>query len=272
MPGTTSEKVAAHREQVFPDQHFEEHTHTADQLAWVPGGAHIRVGDTSWRLHGDHFAWVPALAEHEMRMTGAEEMFSLYLAPELRLPQARWSRPLALPVDPVAGAIVQSLCLTDADHDRLEASLVLLLHILEHTDESFDTLAVPADPRARTVAEAILAGPDDQHELDEWAEQLAVSTKTLQRAFQSETGLTFGQWRTRARLYAAERLIVEGSTVQEAADRSGYSTATGFIKAFRQLFGSTPAAYARAKRGHRPPAARRPRARSRTEADSSGLS
>lgn len=84
-----------------------------------------------------------------------------------------------------------------------------------------------------------------------------MSTKTLQRAFQSETGLTFGQWRTRARLYAAERLIVDGCTVQEASDLSGYATATGFIKAFRQLFGSTPAAYARAKRGHRPAPGRR---------------
>jgi AraC-like DNA-binding protein len=240
----------AHREQVFPDQHIEEHTHAADQLAWVPGGAHIRIGETNWRLHGDHFAWVPALAEHEMKMAGAHEMFSLYLSPELRLPQPRWSRPLALPVDPVAGAIVRNLCTVEADGSRLHASLTLLLNILEHTEESFDTLAVPADPRARTVAEGILADPGDDRELDSWASQLQVSTKTLQRAFQSETGLTFGQWRTRARLYAAERLIVEGSTVQEASDLSGYGTATGFIKAFRQLFGSTPAAYARAKRGH----------------------
>lgn len=252
MPGTTSEFLAAHREQVFPDQNFEEHRHSTDQLAWVPGGAHIRVGDTRWRLHGDHFAWVPALADHEMRMAGAEEMFSLYLSPELRLPQARWSRPLALPVDPVAGAIVRNLCTASAPPDRLEASLTLLLNILEHTEESFDTLAVPTDSRARTVAEGILAEPADQRELEDWATQLSVSTKTLQRAFQSETGLTFGQWRTRARLYAAERLIVEGCTVQEASDLSGYVTATGFIKAFRQLFGSTPAAYARAKRGNRP--------------------
>lgn len=261
MPGTTSEDLAAYREQVFPDQHFEAHTHTADQLAWVPGGARIRVGDARWHLHGDHFAWVPALAEHEMQMAGAEEMFSLYLSPGLRLPQARWSRPLALPVDPVAGAIVRNLCTMEADADRLQASLALLLTILENTEESFDTLAVPVDSRARTVAEGVLAHPGDHRELDDWAKQLFVSTKTLQRSFQAETGLTFGQWRTRARLYAAERLIVEGCTVQEAADLSGYATATGFIKGFRQLFGATPAAYARAKRGQRPVHARRREAR-----------
>jgi AraC-like DNA-binding protein len=252
VPGTTSEIMAAHREQVHPDQHFEEHSHKADQLAWVPGGAHIRVGESRWRLHGDHFAWVPALAEHEMRMAGAREMFSLYLSPELRVPQPRWSRPLALPVDPVAGAIVRNLCTTQASPARLEASLTLLLDILADTEESFDTLAVPIDPRARVVAEGIIAEPADHRDLDQWAAEVLISTKTLQRAFQNDTGLTFRQWRTRARLYAAERLIAEGSTVQEAADLCGYDTATGFIKAFRQLFGSTPAAYARAKRGHRP--------------------
>ena len=257
MPGTTSEKVAPFREQVSPDQLFEVHTHTADQLAWAPGGARIRVGDARWRMHGDQFAWVPALAEHEMQMDGAEEMFSLYLSPEIRLRQARWSRPFALPVDAVAGAIVQNLCTVPASAERVDASLTLLLNILEHTEESYDTLAVPADPRARTVAEGLLSDPGGQRELDDWAAELLVSTKTLQRAFQHETGLTFGQWRTRARLYAAERLIVEGCTVQEAADLSGYATATGFIKAFRQLFGSTPAAYARAKRGHRPASSRR---------------
>jgi AraC-like DNA-binding protein len=36
--------------------------------------------------------------------------------------------------------------------------------------------------------------------------------------------------------------------VHETAELTGYATATGFIKAFRQVFGSTPATYIRAKR------------------------
>ncbi|GGM48322.1 helix-turn-helix transcriptional regulator [Microbacterium saperdae] len=259
MPGKTYEKLEAHREQVLPDQYFEPHSHAADQLAWIPGGARIGVGDSRWHLHGDHFAWIPALAEHEMQMVGAEEMFSLYIDPVLRLPQPRWTRPLVLPVDPVAVAIIQSLSSIDVDESRLDASIALLREILSSTEESYDALALPSDPRARAIAEAILEDPQELRELENWAQHFGVSTKTLHRAFLADTGITFSQWRTRARVYAAERLLVEGHSVQDTAELIGYSTPTGFIKAFRQVFGSTPATYIRAKRRLRgAPAFRRP--------------
>lgn len=248
MPGKTYEKLAAHRESVLSDQHFEPHSHDADQLAWIPGGARIRVGDSRWHLHGDHFAWIPALAEHEMQIIGAEEMFSLYLDQGLRLPQARWTRPLVLPVDGVAIAIMQSLATIDVGAARLDASLTLLHEILSSTDESYDALTLPADARARTIADAILADPQESRDLATWAMQFGVSTKTLHRAFLNDSGLTFSQWRTRARVYAAERLLVEGNSVQDVAEMVGFSTPTGFIKAFRLVFGSTPASYIRAKR------------------------
>ncbi|CAH0125687.1 HTH-type transcriptional regulator NimR [Microbacterium oxydans] len=248
MPGATSEKFEAHHERVAPDQYFEPHVHAADQLALIPGGARVRVGDSRWHLHGDHFAWVPALVEHEMQMVGAEDMFSLYLEQSIRLPQQRWGRPLVLPADPVGIAIVQSLCARQFHHARLDASLALLLEILSSTEESYDALAVPADPRARQVAEAILHDPQEQRDLADWSAALGVSSKTLHRAFLADTGLSFTQWRTRARVYAAERLLVDGTSVQETAEIIGYGTTTGFIKAFRQVFGSTPAVYIRAKR------------------------
>ncbi|WP_449407835.1 AraC family transcriptional regulator [Microbacterium maritypicum] len=248
MPGRTYEKLEAHHEIVLPDAYFEPHSHDADQLAWIPGGARIRAGDSRWHLHGDHFAWIPALAEHEMRMVGAEEMFSLYLDPSLRPSQERWTRPLVLPVDPVAGPLVRSLCASDVPGARLEASLLLLREILTTTEESYDALAVPVDVRARAVAEAILDDPQDDRDLAQWAHELGVSTKTLHRAFQNDTGLTFTGWRTRARIYGSERLLSAGHSVHETAELTGYATATGFIKAFRQVFGSTPASYIRAKR------------------------
>lgn len=256
MLGATSEYLSAYRESVAPDHVFESHSHAADQLAWIPGGAEVRVGDSRWQLRGDQFAWIPALADHEMRMTGAEESFSVYIDPRLRPGQERWNRPLVLPVDPVAGAIVLSLCTAKVADARLQASLTLLTEILTHTAESYDALTLPADRRARTVAVAVLEDPGETHSLESWADRLSISTKTLLRAFRTETGLTYAQWRTRARVYAAERLLAEGHSVQETSVLCGYSTPTGFIKAFRSVFGTTPAHYARAKRGARQ--ARRP--------------
>lgn len=263
MPEATSENLEAHRESVTPEQFFEPHVHDADQLAWIPGGARVGVGDARWHLHADHLLWIPAHTEHEMRMIGASAMFSLYLSPELRLPQDRWSRPLVLPVDAVAAAIIDDLCTRGAAGRRLTSSIDLLLEILSATDESYDTLTVPSDPRARAVATAIIADPHEDRPLEAWARDLGVSTKTLHRAFLADTGLSFRQWRTRARVYAAERLLVEGLSVEEAAAIVGYATSTGFIKAFRQAFGSSPATYIRARRRARSAVSARRTARSR---------
>ncbi|WP_223625280.1 AraC family transcriptional regulator [Microbacterium sp. EST19A] len=263
MPEATSENLEAHRESVTPEQFFEPHVHDADQLAWIPGGARVGVGDARWHLHADHLVWIPAHTEHEMRMIGAGAMFSLYLSPEIRLPQDRWARPLVLPVDAVAAAIMEDLCAGRGAGRRLNASLDLLLEILAATEESYDALTVPSDPRARLVATAIIADPHEDRALEAWAHELGVSTKTLHRAFLADTGLSFRQWRTRARVYAAERLLVEGLSVAEASEIVGYATSTGFIKAFRQVFGSSPATYIRAKRRARGSVAARRSARSR---------
>ena len=248
MLGTTSENLEAHRERVASEQYFEPHLHDTDQLAWIPGGARVVIGRSRWHLHADHLVWIPALTEHEMRMVGPGDMFSLYLDQSLRLPQDRWGRPLVLPVDSVGVAIMQDLCAHATSGRRLQASTALLLEILSATDESYDALTVPSDPRARTVADAILSEPYVDRDLGAWARDLGISTKTLHRAFLADTGLSFSEWRTRARVYAAERLLVDGLPVTDAAEMVGYRTATGFIKAFRQVFGSTPAAYIRAKR------------------------
>jgi len=75
-----------------------------------------------------------------------------------------------------------------------------------------------------------------------------VSAKTIARAFLAETGSTFRDWRVHARLHAAAGFLVRGVAVAEVADRVGYATASGFIAAFAERFGATPARYARLSR------------------------
>ena len=58
------------------------------------------------------------------------------------------------------------------------------------------------------------------------------------------TGISFGQWRTRARTYRAAQLLSKGWSVQDVAAEVGYATATGFIKAYRNVYNATPAAHA----------------------------
>ena len=105
------------------------------------------------------------------------------------------------------------------------------------------TLPMPADERASDLAEALLERPSSQLTLDQWARRLAVSQSTLRRAFVAETGLTFSEWRTRARLDAAVPLLADGVSVGRTARRVGYVSRSGFVDAFRRQFGHPPSRY-----------------------------
>ncbi|MDO5067361.1 MAG: AraC family transcriptional regulator [Propionibacteriaceae bacterium] len=250
-PRTTAQFLSAERTLVDIGSHFANHYHTVDQLTWPQrGGLSLRVVDAWWRVTQHHLVWIPAHTEHEMWNDGADVLFNLYLAPSLRPHGQRWSRPLSLQVGDLAGALIRHLCTEDRSSARKQLSLALLRDLLEHSPENHDVLALPNHPAARLVAEQLLADPAAPHALEDWAEQVGVSSRTLLRSFITDTGTTFTKWRTRARTYHAARLLSEGWSVQDVAAAVGYATATGFIKAYRSTFGTTPAHHAARRRGH----------------------
>ena len=87
--------------------------------------------------------------------------------------------------------------------------------------------------------------PGDAATLADWATELGVDAKTIQRRFARETGMTFGQWRQQARLlHALERLAL-GDRVVDVALALGYDSPSAFATMFKRQFGETPSAYFR---------------------------
>jgi AraC-like DNA-binding protein len=87
------------------------------------------------------------------------------------------------------------------------------------------------------------AHPADSRTVDEWARWAGITARTLSRRFPHETGLTFTEWRHRARLMRALERLAEGDAVTAVALDLGYSSVSGFIALFRRAFGVTPAAH-----------------------------
>ncbi len=102
---------------------------------------------------------------------------------------------------------------------------------------------LPAYEPARAVADALLADPADGRGLDELGRAVGASPRTLQRWFRLETGLTFQQWRRRARVQSSMGHLADGSPVTTVAHRCGFSSASAFIAAFRAETGTTPTAW-----------------------------
>ena len=209
------------------------------------GSAMISSRLGAWMIAPGSAIWMPADVTHTMSMTAPAEFHSLYLLPESGPTGHRWTRSHSLVVDDALGAMImrlESRELTDVQRGRTAA---VLLDLLQESAVSGATLPLPRDDRAAVVAAALLADPSDRRELREWAVELGVSTKTLARAFQTQTGLTFSAWRSRARISASLGPLGAGAQVDQLARDVGYQTASAFIVAFRDQIGISPGAYAR---------------------------
>jgi AraC-like DNA-binding protein len=99
---------------------------------------------------------------------------------------------------------------------------------------------LPRHERLLGLCNELIESPERNVTLQEWAERLGTSEKTLMRLFQRETGLSFRGWRQRMRLLSSLNLLEEGDSVTNAALSCGYDSTSAFIAAFKGLFGFTP--------------------------------
>ena len=112
---------------------------------------------------------------------------------------------------------------------------------LETAEPESLCLPVPRDRRLRMMAAAIAADPSSKESLASWGARIGMSERGLTRQFRVETGMSFVQWRSMARMKRALEMLAGGATVTDTALDLGYDSASSFIALFRRTFGVTPA-------------------------------
>ncbi|WP_298957426.1 helix-turn-helix transcriptional regulator [uncultured Methylobacterium sp.] len=224
---------------------YPEHRHRRGQVLCVERGLiHVQTRQGSWLLPPHRAGWIPAETEHAVRVTGALSGWTVLIASEMsrQLP----ATPCVIAINALMRALVRrAVSWKDADalEPEQERIVAVLLDEIRQAPHERLHLPMPADPRLRRIAAAILSSPGDPRTLDEWASWGAVSPRTLRRRMVAETGLSFGQWRRQSDLtYALERLT-RGETVGAVADALGYATPSAFIAMFRSAFGASPTRY-----------------------------
>lgn len=103
----------------------------------------------------------------------------------------------------------------------------------------------PNGRQLQSITRHLQENPGDNCTLENWAVKLGASSRTLNRKFRQETGMSFGEWRQQARLLAALALLAEETPVNIVADKLGYNNQSAFISMFRKATGKTPARYFR---------------------------
>jgi AraC-like DNA-binding protein len=177
-------------------------------------------------------------------------MRSVYVAPD-RCP-VRWAQPTVVAVGPLLRELVIHLADPDLAPDPKSRAEAVLFDLLRPVGVMTIELPMPADVRALRVARALLARPADPRPLEAWGREVGASARTLARLFAAETGMSFGRWRTRARLRAGLEHMAANRPLAAVAHHVGYTTPSSFIAAFRQETGRTPGAYFAVPQQRRP--------------------
>lgn len=221
---------------------FAWHAHTEHQLAWSPEGVLVvRTAHGSYVLPPARALWIPAGTVHETQASGVAVLRSVYV--RTNRCAIKWKQPTPVAVTPLLRELIPHLEAGELDEKARARAEAMLFDLLEPIAVTSIDPRLPLDDRARHVADALLAEPADSRTLAEWGHDVGASSRTLARAFLSETGLSFGRWRTLVRLQAALLQLADGLPVNVVADRVGYATPSAFVSAFRAHTGVTPGRY-----------------------------
>lgn len=225
-----------------PGRTFDWHTHDDHQVAWAAAGVlTVRTSAATWTLPPSRALWIPAGLRHETLSDGAATMRSLYIKPELC--PISWPDFTPIAASPLLAELIGYLADPSLDAGRRQHAEAVVVDLLQPVPMTAIEVRMPADERARQVADALVEDPADGRSLAQWGRAVGASERTLARAFAVGTGLPFGRWRTLLRVQSAISALAVGEPVGNVSRRVGYESPSAFVAAFRREIGMTPARY-----------------------------
>ncbi|QZP18622.1 MULTISPECIES: helix-turn-helix domain-containing protein [Pseudomonas] len=231
------------------DAEYAVHTHRKGQLVVAyHGGIVCTVEDGVWMVPTGFGVWIPAGIAHSNRITANGKVGFLFIEPNAAaLPQTCCT----LVLSSLILELILHLSTLDQDYPDPSASARLARVLLEQLEQAPSErlyLPLPASAQLRVIARRLAEAPDNRCTMAQWAQQVAMSERSLARLVKRETGLTFGQWRKQWQIIVALQNLAEGESVQRTAEALGYESVSSFISMFRKTLGSSPARYIRSTR------------------------
>ncbi|NBE98252.1 helix-turn-helix transcriptional regulator [Nonomuraea sp. KC401] len=213
------------------------------QLYWSPDGilSTRHTARTQFVGHREAF-WAHRAVTHEVRAADRQTVYRICLREVPASLAGLRAGPVS--IDREAARLIQAIARPGNDEAGALAARARILAGLGATTAEFVGHHATGTGFAAAVARALSHDPGDAARLDEWAERLHVSVKTLQRDFEREFGMSYSQVRTKLRL-SSSRVLLETQPVAEVARRVGYSSPSAFITAFTKEYGCTPGRYTR---------------------------
>ena len=193
--------------------------------------------------------WIPPGVTHGARVIGGVQGFAdgeqvgftMYLAPERCT--AFPAVPIVLGVSDLVADMLGRMSRWPTGRplsDREQRFLQVFLDELTSAPPELLRLTLPANAGLARIAAAMAEDLAGEISLDDWADTIGMSRRTITRRFRAETGLSIVEWRQIARMQRALELLGEGESVTSVSLTLGYDSVSSFIAIFKRLLGVTP--------------------------------
>ncbi|WP_208453529.1 AraC family transcriptional regulator [Burkholderia gladioli] len=223
------------------------HAHRRSQLVFASTGVMtVTTRRGTWVVPPQRALWMPAGVEHEIRASGVLHMRTLYFEPGTDIERTLARDCSVIEVSPLIRELILRATSFDGEparQARLERLVAVLLDEVQNISVLSLHLPVPSDPRLARICERLIADPAIDLTLEAWGRNVGASTRTLTRQFLADTGMTFTQWRQRARILASLPRLARGETIISVALGLGYDSPSAFGAMFKRTLGATPASY-----------------------------
>lgn len=225
---------------------WPSHSHARHQLIYaVKGVIHVETEGRTWVLPTSRALWIAAGATHSLLLKRPAEIVVLYIHPRA-FGMTLNRQTSVVEVSPLVRELVRA-CAVGYGHYEANSETSRLARVLldqvRNLPDSPTEIPLPNDRRARNVALILQAEPESRESLDDLANRVGASGRTITRLFLEETNMSFGLWRQRLRLLNSLELLAYGESVTSVAGAVGYESSSSYVAAFRSVFGTTPAKY-----------------------------
>ncbi|WP_198147576.1 AraC family transcriptional regulator [Sphingobium chungbukense] len=223
------------------------HAHPRAQLLHaIEGVMTVRSEAGTWVVPPSRALWLVAGMKHEVRMSGAVKIRTVFIDATALDHLPKQSRVVS--VSPLLRELIVAAVRIPLDYPGYcrDARLMrLLIDEIREADVLPLHLPSPRELRVRRICEGLLADPASSSTAEQWGRQLGVTARTVHRLFVRETGMTFAQWRDQARLLIALQRLAQAERVIDVAFDCGYASQSAFTAMFRRHFGKPPSEFYR---------------------------
>lgn len=224
--------------------HVPPHQHADAQLVFaLQGVMQVHTGDAQWTIPPQRALWMPAARRHSIQLLSRTEMRSVYFSRALLDAVAGMPRQAEVHVitaSPLIRELVAGLFVRQRAPAMRAQMAVLLLQALAESPCLPTQLPLPTGARLQAALAGLAVADCGRLSLAEAASRAAMSERSFSRHFTAELGMSFRDWRQRARLIASLDLLASPRAIKEIAALLGFGDAAAYVSSFKALMGCTP--------------------------------